>query len=564
MRSLLFPVVFVLLGLFLTFFVCGDFAKIAELVNERQPIEKKAVEVVREPDQLDLPADGGLENWKVNAAPYDQMGRSVSLGKYLNVKRTDVWGVAVAPEAAKAIVTYKNNSDPNNKYATRAMACDLRSGQITAHWSVEDLLAPFAIHPSGSHALLCRRDWVLSERETLYLVDLQSEKPETVVWRPLVESDEDFKLYEKESEIAWVSFVGDRIVTLNNNGKIHIWNLWDLSRVAVFPGVVGKPCLTPDGTLVAFLTDDQVALLDPSRPEIIATHRMGEFPNNPVLAFDQNGRRLAIAGKGESLVLELDSMTTTHCMINQLNTKPGADFNSDLAWAGDYLYSQGKLFQMDSPIPVWRVEGSSWQQNVGRSLWAVVRTRGRKQKDVILRSYAIPIMKIEKEVELAYRSSDFVALRPGDPVQIDVAGIPSDKREEVLATLTRRLKESGFRPVPKTSVILLAWVDKKSKTCHVKYTEGMFGGPGKAVYEFTYERQPANMQFIKQAKVLWSASDSIKPPGFLQKIPKGDVLPNCGGPDYSLYEKHRLPEYLRGYKSKNVAGTTTLLTDGMK
>ena len=44
-----------------------------------------------------------------------------------------------------------------------------------------------------------------------------------------------------------------------------------------------------------------------------ATRRIGEFPKTPVLAFDPDGRRLAIAGKGTSLVFDVETQHYLQC-----------------------------------------------------------------------------------------------------------------------------------------------------------------------------------------------------------------------------------------------------------
>jgi hypothetical protein len=315
---------------------------------------------------------------------------------------------------------------------------------------------------------------------------------------------------------------------------------------------------------VAFATDDMVAMLDPSVPKITHAHRVGELPEEPAMAFHPSGRLLAIAGEKQTVLLRLDNLKQSRTMIDRLYTGQGKDLMPDFAWVGSFLYRCRELFTIDSPIPVWRINGTRWEKPDGRLLWAVVRGKNSfrsKKRDIVLRAFQLPTKSIARKIEEIYRKTDVIAVRTGDPVRIDVTGIPREKQHEVREALKKRLTDEGYRPSPNAKVTLRASLDAARRTT-VTYSK-MWSGKEKHTY--SYDIQQARMEFVKNKRTLWYTTAYKAPPSAIadHKLPETEFVSIWGGPDYSLFAERRLPAYLRGDRSGSVLGTTYLHSTGM-
>ena len=533
----------------------------------KKETEENAPEVTiveRPADQLLLPSEYQTEPWNVGKAFSIADTQGVRLDKILPAKH-QIWGAAVSPQSGKAIITYVDKADRKSK-KTLAITCDVRSGKALARWPVEEYLAPYSIHPDGDQAILCRRDGVRSARETLYIANRrpQSNTYELEMWRPLVDADsmEDPDLYVEEWEIMWAAYVGrERIVTLNKAGQMHVWDQKDRSRLAMIDDVVGTPTVTPDGSKVVFLTGDVVAMLDPAIPEITRAHRIGQLPEDPVVAIQPNGRLLAVGGKGQAVLMNLSSLTQGTAMIDALSTSQGMDLHADFCWVGNYLCSGRDIYNFDSPISIWRVDTGFWQMKNHGRIWAIVRdSNDRKRK--IFRAFELPTRKIAEEVAKFYETSDVIALRVGDPVRIDVSGLPRERQEEVRATLNKRLKEIGYHVSANAHVALKASLEEPFEA-DVTYNK-MWGGKGR--WDYTYHIQKARLEFVKGEQTLWSSTKYKSPPMTIseKKMPDSSHVAEWGQPDYELFSKNRLPKFLVGRGMGSKRGRTVLLANGTK
>ena len=129
-------------------------------------------------------------------------------------------------------------------------------------------------------------------------------------------------------------------------------------------------------------------------------------------------------------------------MVERLQTGQSMDLMPNFGWVGSFLYKSCQLYTIDSPIPVWRINGTRWDKLDGWTLWAVVRGKRSfrsKKRDIVLRGYQLPTKSITRQIEKIYRTTDVIAVRTGDSVRIDVAAIPKKKQGEVREALKRRL-----------------------------------------------------------------------------------------------------------------------------
>src|SRR5207244_8181618 len=64
-------------------------------------------------------------------------------------------------------------------------------------------------------------------------------------------------------EVRWAAFVGnDRIASASRAGQLRVYEADGLKPLATIDASMGRPAISPDGTKVAFLAGNSVALLD--------------------------------------------------------------------------------------------------------------------------------------------------------------------------------------------------------------------------------------------------------------------------------------------------------------
>jgi hypothetical protein len=511
-----------------------------------------------------LPTNQNAMNWHVPPAPPSTASRAVDLGPAIN----DGWrplGAAVS-QSGRAVMTYTNSDDASDGDATRMAVIDVTQGRIDAAWEVPDLCIPLDIHPDGLTTILCRQDEALSERETLYVYRIPYDgSPVADAWKPLIGlADATAQPSERQTKIRWLQFAGpERLVTLNDDRTIHVWEFPSKLNLGSIPNVVGTPAVSPDGTRVAFLADDMLALLDPSAAQVVAAGRVGPLPSDPLIAFRSNGLQLAITGIGKTMIVDLATGQLTHSETSRTHTSKAVKLMPDLAWIGRFLYRDQRIYDFESAIPLWRYSGIEWAMPMDDRLWVVVRSNSSKQ--FVLQPIRLPVDKVETQVTRTY-SPELIALRTGDKVRIDVSAIPADRQAEIGDLLSKHLTENGFHPFDRAAIVLRASIDQPMQAA-VTYVNfrGAFAPPlvdpaaeeSRTCY---FNRQPARLQIIVRNRILWSTSQYILPPVFLQRWPEDSILTECGGPDYSLFENRQLPNYVRGTRNA-VLGRTQLLAE---
>ena len=187
-----------------------------------------------------------------------------------------------------------------------------------------------------------------------------------------------------------------------------------------------------------------------------------------------------------------------------------------------------------------------------------------------MRSFNIPHAAISQKVKAALRSNDILALRPGDPVRVDVSGLPTERQAEIANILKTRLQKGGFRIADEAAVSVHAELDEEPKEMTVRYyiLEGMQVLPSRDSewLDMTYERRRAWLRFKRDGKKLWSVNAWHSPPSHVrfskEESASGSAGAAFGLPDYSLYSERKLPTYLRARNGKRI-GSTSFFAEGM-
>lgn len=502
-------------------------------------------------------------SWHVPPAPPGLASQAIDLGPAISGGWRPL-GAAVSA-SGRAVVTYTNPRDFEDGNGTRMALIDVRQGRIESAWEVPDLCVPLDIHPDGMSAILCRQDDALSERDMLYVYRLPYEgTPSADEWQPLVPEGVEPPPSKRQTQVRWLKFAGpSRLVTLNDDQTIHIWDYPSKANITYIPNVVGTPAVSPDGSRIAFLTEDLVGLIDPSIPEVVAIRRVGPLPTDPALAFRSDGTQMVITGATKTILFDLVTGKLTHSETTRTRTRSRRKLVPDLAWIGSFLYHDENIYDFESAYPLWHYSGIEWASPEDDRLWVILRSS--RSRRFVLQPIHLPLEKVEAQVMKTY-SPELIALRKADKVRVDVTAIPEKYREKVRERLVEQLTENGFRVFDQAAIVLRASIDQPKQSA-VNYinVRGAFSpriaNPmAQDVGTCYFNRQPARLQFIKRNRVLWSSSQYILPPVWLHEWPEGSTLTEYGGPDYELFNSRQLPRYIRGNRN-SVIGRTQLMAE---
>jgi hypothetical protein len=528
--------------------------------------EREAEVMVRKVEgKLVLPADGG--DWPVVASTPVQ-GLPVPLTQLLPGTLTP-HNVAVSPAVGRAIITLWETDFKKKKNGTHLFWCDLKVGKVTHTWDASNhYLGLFDIHANGRQLLLRRED---RDREThvLHLWTIAEDgRLLRKEWEPYYtghssdgepRENDSYHTHRPEADVRWAAFAGDEhIVTVCGNGEMKVWDRESLKQLAVFSGVTGLPALTNDGQQVAFVTGERLALLDPKSLKIAAARHVGKPPDNPVLAFRPDGKRLAIAGTGRAIIVTLEGTTSWDTMLPELRLEYHG-LLPQFGWASDRaFYFHWDLYDMPVPIKIWHYGVPHCLTVRGGQVWVVTHALG--DKETALRAFKLPHPRAEQVILAAEKRSDLFALRPGDPVRIDVSGVPANRQKEVNDALERRVKEVGYRLDLSAKTVFVASVDTVGKKVSKTYTIG------KSQVTGTYNERWARLKIVQNGRVLWETA-STDAPGIVIVIPNGvdpvEYISRFGSPAYSVYSKHPLPGVLRASKDAEPLGHSQFFASGI-
>jgi hypothetical protein len=516
--------------------------------------------------KLALPADGGelpiIAATPVKATP-------VPLTQLLP-DTLHPHNAAISPAAGRAVIALWENDFKRKKNGTHLFWCDLKIGKVTHTWDASThFLGLFDIHADGRQILLRKSDYSERDRHILHLWTiaedgrlLRKEWEPYYAGQPFDGEPRDNDAHHTrlpDADVRWAAFVGaEHVVTVCGGGELKVWERESLKQVAVFSGVVGLPAVTNDGEEVAFITGERLALLDRKSLKISAARHVGKPPDNPVLAFRADGKRLAVAGTGRAIIVNLDGNTSWNAMLPEFRLQyqgllPG------FGWANDRaFYFQGDLYDMEVPIKTWHYGVPHWSTARGGQVWAVTHALGDKES--ALRVFKLPHERAEQVILSAEKRSDLFALRPGDAVRVDVSGVPRERQKEVNDILERRVKEVGYHLDVSAKTVFVASVDTVGKKVSKTYEIGKKSVTG------TYNERWARLKIVQNGRVLWEAA-STDSPGILIMIPNGtdpvEYISRFGSPAYSVYSKHPLPGLLRAAKDDKPLGHSQFFASGI-
>jgi hypothetical protein len=534
--------------------------------DEQQKQETPPVETPKEPDpepkvepepepepapgqlvNLKLPRDGGAWPWSVGTTPEAPEGRPVS---YTGAGLYAANGIAVRPEASRAVVTLRfdptgnKKLDPKKSDFTRVLLIDLAAGTTMKEWLVPgqhmvldvsaDGRSMLVTHPESGKDRCTLRLWVIGP-------DWELKRWSALAHTMPKEGLRDDAAVTAGLQVRWAAFVGERIVSMSRAGQLAVFDNEGLKPLATMDGTPCRPGVTPDGSKVAFLVGPMIALLDPQSRKIVGARWVGIAPQHPVLRFSPDGKKLAIGGNQRAMILNLASGEMQNLMMPRLDVNDNGVFDKTFEWAGPaHLLADNVLFDPQLPNPVWEYRSIEEIQVRGGRAWVSSRIPG--SPTAMLRSVVLPGPGVEGAIAAEKAKPGTFALHPGSGVKIDVAGIPADRRDDTRAVLERRVREIGFNPDANAPSTLFASVDSPGTKPTVT-----FSGYG----SYTYTKKPARIRLVHDGKELWNDAWAIEPP-FTLEMKSGAGLTDylnrqaIGHPDYRAFAIAPLPSHHPG------------------
>jgi hypothetical protein len=518
------------------------------------------------PGKLSLPEKSAAGPWVVGRAPDPESANAVVIA---GVPPLAVSGLAVRPTLHRAVLTSRHVEKKGAPVATRIVLCDTAAGRVLSEWPVAGEHAVLDLSPDG-RSILTSSPAPGKRRETLHLWQfLSNGKLRPWSWEPHEvpaagppTTDSGRQLSPGEAvEVRWAAFVGtDRVVSMSWGGQLRVWNPDGPELLASIDTTPCRPAVTPDGTRVAFVAGESVALLDPTAARVIDTRPIGPPPPYPALAFNPEGTRLAVGGNGKALVLDLADGTVRHAPLPKLRVTDNGVYDRSFAWIGrDYLLADQQLHDLNFPLPVWEYRGAEQTQVRGWQLWLNTRKPGTYGTTV--RAFDLPHADVQARIAAAKGSPGTFSLKPGDRVRVDVSGVPADRQTAAKSALEDRLRELGHVPDDGGPVALVASVDLAGIKTTVAYA---------ADRPSEYVRRPAKLQLVFNGKELWSEEWSAPPPLFPKPEPKEKMEKylervGAGEPNYDLFKKAPLPTYVAAPTAPVTAlGASEFTPDGIK
>lgn len=461
--------------------------------------------------------------------------------------------LAVNASGQRAVIGYSLD-EPKPEGTTRLVLADLEKGKTLVTASTSGKMVPLALNDRGFQVLMRRDDWGFGKQDRLELWNLSPDGITKVLeWIPY----DDQKGGERD--LKWAAFLDDdHIATLGGCGKLAVWNVDTVSPLYYLQIDGGcAPALSPDRKLLAFSTGTQVGVLDLERKEVVALQTTGRTPW-PKLRFSPDAKQLALLAHSKLLVYDFAD-GKLYREISLIGSNVAAN---ELQWPHQKYLLLGKtsVFDIENQLDLWTYRGHDMVETIGDQSLFVVHDGWDKPGALVIA--AIPAPGFEKALADAMKQPDFLVLKAGTTVKVNVDGLPDPaEREKVREVLTRKLKEQGFQVGSQGTIELVA-SSEAGEEKDVSY-HGFGISPWKS---YKVREYVSRLAFVYQGKNTWQTQGSSVP-GHIQ-LKEGEtieqVLRRSERPNYAYFDYVELPKVLMKPMGPDGLGLTQVTTSGTR
>jgi hypothetical protein len=467
-------------------------------------------------------------------------------------------GLVVNPVCRRAVVGYHRSFPPNEGTSTRLVLCDLEKGKMLGTATQTGaVLAPLALHDSGSQVLMRRDDQGAGNQDRLELWQLG---PKGITrgtsWIPYDDLKGD------QRDIRWAEFLStSRVATISNSGKLAVWETASARPIYYLDVQAGStPAVSPDRKYITFSTGKDVGVLDVEAAQVVAIQSMPQV-NWPVLIFSPSGKRLGCAAFDRLYVWDFAS-GTLYREVPYL----GVAVNGQALFPSDDHVLLGKtvLIDLENQVKLWTYQGAELVKRLGGLCWFVPNT-APQQAGALVPS-PIPQPGVKEALARAMADPNFFVLKPGTTVKLNVDGLPdAAEREKAAAALRSRLEANGFMVGPEGTIELVA-ATEVGKEREVAYRT--LGRGFRNIQTFKVREHIARVKFVYQGKTAWEASTLNIP--FFARLKAGETMEEHlraqEKPNYAYFSRVELPKLLTRPTAEGVTalGSAQVTTSGVR
>jgi hypothetical protein len=233
---------------------------------------------------------------------------------------------------------------------------------------------------------------------------------------------------------------------------------------------------------------------------------------------------------------------------------------NELLWPEDrYLVIGHSVVDIENRSVAWEYVTVGYSDFFDRYLVVAVQEPAKGS----LVMAAVPQPMMEAKLKAAVELPDYLVLKPGGSVKLNVDKLPSPaEREKAQAALTAKLQAANYQISPNATIEVVAAIDQQSVNLTVQNVNPTRGDSDK-VQTTAYN---ARIDFLYQGKPLWSRGNTSLPTFLV--IERGQTVADAvrafEKPNYALFEKVEFPKQLVNPQYETGVGATAITTSGIK
>ena len=499
---------------------------------------------VRPGDARTLDVDGVDASLSLTAADVspqiDLPRQGLRIKAKISIHDSDL-GTAVSPLGGKAVLGIGIHKFSDEAEGGALTVIDLADGRAGKPFRTKEPEAALHVTSDGTSLLTRRAVWGHGSSERLTSWSLG--RTPSAEWTMVPFADERAGLAQ---DITWAARLSEEVVAVVNaygllrvidTGRGNVTHEFEMPRYAA-------ASVSADGRYLVVPGDEQIAVYDAAsmRP-VGAVPIEGDTPRAATLTVDNS--RLMVADARDLRVYD----TSDASLIDALTHGAVLPTTQEtvLAHAGGPFYFVGtRLVDLESHIPVWTYEGASHATSFGEETLLLYTVMTQAPDTVLAVAGPLPHPPVRRIRDEAVARPGLLALKPGDRVKVDVAGLPdASKRAGLKTSLEEAARERGF-VIDDSSTKVMQLSMTRGAQQKQKYSRfGGFGGGGE---EVTFRPYLGKLRITVDGREVWSREQTVGGPGFMISVKDGESMQQAARrlekPNYESLAAMRPPMYV--------------------